>query len=245
MENLQKSLTELIDETLAEIEALKKSERYSANEIELGDEKANGSMNEKSIQKGEEEKEDKAHEEAESEEEEKAEHTKKSDDEEDEEEDDEDMSKAESDMKKAEDACAKALKKYEMCKAEAEHKKKMYFMKKGEAEKKDDKEDKKEDEKELKKSIDARVAPIESKLSEVLSAVKKLSEAPAAPRGVSYRDVRPLAKSLEVETLSKSQVLNELVNLKKSGKEVLSEDVIQVEDGSADHLSIARKYGIK
>ena len=246
MDNLQKSLTELIDETLAEIEALKKSERYSAHEIDLADDKANGSMDAKGIAKAEEDKEDKAHEEAESEEEEKAEHAKKSDDEDEDDEDDEDE---EAEMKKAEEACAKALKKYEMCKAEAEHKKKMLAMKKGEWAKKADEdkkdEDKKDEEKDLKKSIDARVAPIESKLSEVLSAVKKLSETPVPARGVSYRDVKPLAKSIEVETLTKSQVLSEMINLKKSGKEVLSEDVIQVEDGSADHLTMARKYGIK
>lgn len=239
MDNLQKSLTELIDETLAEIEALKKSERYSAHEIDLADEKANGSMDAKQIAKAEEDDEE------EKEEKEESDEAKKSEDEDEDDEEDEDE---EAEMKKAEEACAKALKKYEMAKAEAEHKKKMLAMKKGEWAKKadEDKEDKKdEDEKDLKKSIDARVAPIESKLSEVLSAVKKLSETPVPARGVSYRDVKPLAKSIEVETLTKSQVLNEMINLKKSGKEVLSEDVIQVEDGSADHLTMARKYGIK
>jgi len=239
MDNLQKSLTELIDETLAEIEALKKSERYSAHEIDLADEKANGSMDAKAVAKAEEDDEEK-----EDEGKEESEEAKKSDDED---EDDEDSEDDEADMKKAEEACAKALKKYEMAKAEAEHKKKMLAMKKGESAKKsDDKdEDDKDEEKDLKKSIDARVAPIESKLSEVLSAVKKLSETPVPARGASYRDVKPLAKSIEVETLTKAQVLNELVSLKKSGKEVLSEDVIQVEDGSADHLTMARKYGIK
>jgi hypothetical protein len=141
------------------------------------------------------------------------------------------------------------MKKAEMCKAEWEHKKKMSSMKKGEWAKKadEDKEDKEEDkeEKDLKKSIEARVAPIESKLSEVLAAVKKIADTPVPAKGVSFRDVKPLAKSIEVEPLSKTQVLNELISLKKSGKEVLSEDVIQVEDGSADHYAIARKYGIK
>jgi hypothetical protein len=235
MDNLQKSLTELIDETLAEIEALKKSERYSAHEIDLAaDDKANGSMDAKAIAKGED-KADQEDEDAESEDEV--------------EEDEDDMKKAEDDCAKADEEAAKAMKKYEMCKAEAEHKKKMLAMKKGESAKKsddkdeDDKEDK--EEKDLKKSIDARVAPIESKLSEVLSAVKRLSETPVPARGVSFKGIAPLAKSNEVEPLSKSFVLNELVNLKKSGKDVLSEDVIQVEDGSADHMSMARKYGIK
>lgn len=236
MDNLQKSLTELIDETLAEIEALKKSERYSAHEIDLADDKANGSMDTKSIAKADED-EDKEEEKEESDE------AKKSDDEDEDDEEDEDE---EAEMKKAEEACAKALKKYEMAKADAEHKKKMLAMKKGEWDKKEDKkEDDKDEDKDLKKSIDARVAPIESKLSEVLSAVKKLSDTPVPARGASYRDVKPLAKSIEVETLSKAQVLNEMISLKKSGKEVLSEDVIQVEDGSADHLTMARKYGIK
>jgi hypothetical protein len=240
MDNLQKSLTELIDETLAEIEALKKSERYSAHEIDLADDKANGSMDAKAIAKADEDEEKKEEEKEESDE------AKKSDDEDEDDEEDEDEDE-EAEMKKAEEACAKALKKYEMAKAEVEHKKKMLAMKKGEWDKKEDdkKEDDKDEEKDLKKSIDARVAPIESKLSEVLSAVKKLSDTPVPARGASYRDVKPLAKSIEVETLSKAQVLSEMINLKKSGKEVLSEDVIQVEDGSADHLTMARKYGIK
>lgn len=242
MDNLQKSLTELIDETLAEIEALKKSERYSAQEIELADEKANGSAEAKAVAKADDEDKE--------EEKEEEDEAKKADDEdeEDEEDEDEDEEDSEAEMKKAEEACAKALKKYEMRKAEAEHKRKMHLMKKGEWAKKadEDKEDKKDEEdKDLKKSIEARVAPIESKLSEVLSAIKKIAETPVPSKGASFRNVQPLTKSAEVEPLTKSYVLSELVSLKKSGKEVLSEDVIQVEDGSADHLAIARKYGIK
>jgi hypothetical protein len=240
MSNLQKSLAELIDETLAEIETLKKSERYSAHEIELGDSKANGSMEASSVKKADEKEED------EDKKEEEKEEAKKSDDED--EDDEDDMAKAEEDCKKAEEACEKAMKKYEMCKAEAEHKKKMFAMKKGEAskeEKEEKKDDKKEEEKELKKSIDARVAPLEAKISDVLAAVKRLADAPVPARGTSYRSVQPLAKSNDVEPLSKSAVVNRLVDLKKSGTSVASEDVISLETGSGDIQAIANKYGIK
>ena len=235
MSNLQKSLAELIDETLAEIETLKKSERYSAHEIELGEPKANGSMETSSVQKADKKDE-------EDEEEKEEDEAKKSDDDDDE----DDMAKAEDDCKKADEACEKAMKKYEMCKAEAEHKKKMFAMKKGEASK-EEKEDKKDDkeEKELKKSIDARVAPLEAKISDVLAAVKRLAEAPVPARGTSYRSVQPLAKSNDVEPLSKAAVVNRLVDLKKSGTNVASEDVISLETGSGDVQAIANKYGIK
>ena len=239
MNTLQKSLAELIDETLAEIETLKKSDRYSAHEVELGEAKANGSMD-ASVEKAEDD---------EDEEEDKAEKAEAEADEDDEDEEDS-MSKAEDDCSKAEEACTKAMKKYEMCKAEADHKKKMLAMKKGEFPKKDEKdEDKKseskDEDKDLKKSIDARVAPLESKLADVLAAVKRLADAPVAARGTSYRSVQPLAKSQDVEPLNKTAVFNKLFDLKKSGTTIPTEEFIELESGTVTPEYIANKYGIK
>ena len=102
-------------------------------------------------------------------------------------------------------------------------------------------------EKKLAKSIEARVAPLENQISQVLEAVKKLADAPVPARGATYKNVQTLAKSAgEIEPLNKSQVLSDLITLKKSGKEVSTEDVLKAEIGSADELqAIATKYGIK
>jgi hypothetical protein len=243
--NLAKSLTDLIDETLAEIEALKKSDRFSAEEIEL-DHGADGSTETHAVSKADEEdekEEDKEDEEEEHEDEaKKAEHAYK---------------KAEEECEKAEKAYKEAMKKREMCKAEHDkHMGKADEEDEEEAEKaegvnemaKEDKEKKmKKMEKKLAKSIEARVAPLESQISQVLEAVKKLADAPVPARGATYKNVQPLAKgSVEAEPLNKSQVLGELITLKKSGKEVPTEDVLKAEIGSASELQeIATKYGIK
>jgi hypothetical protein len=244
MENLQKSLAELIDETLAEIEQLKKSDRYSAHEVELGDAKANGKMEVEAVKKGDDEDKD----------DEKEDEAKKSDDEDEDDEDgeDDDMEKAEKDCMKADEDAAKAMKKYEMCKAEAEHKKKMLAMKKGEwakkadEDKKEEKKDDKDEEKDLKKSLDARVAPLEAKIADVLAAVKKLSDQPVPARGHSFRSIQPLAKSNEVEPMSKSTVFNKLFDLKKSNpSSVATEDFVELDQGTKSPDELAAKYGLK
>jgi hypothetical protein len=242
--NLAKSLTDLIDETLAEIEALKKSDRFSAEEIEM-DHGADGSTETHAVSKADEEDEkeedeDEEHEDEEHEDEaKKAEHAYK---------------KAEEECEKAEHSYKEAMKKREMCKAE--HDKHMTKKEHDEAHKsdgvnemvKEDKEKKmKKMEKKLAKSIEARVAPLENQISQVLEAVKKLADAPVPARGATYKNVQTLAKgSVEAEPLNKSQVLGELITLKKSGKEVPTEDVLKAEIGSASELQeIATKYGIK
>jgi len=231
MSDLVKSLTELIDETLAEIESLKKG-RFDAEEIELGDDKANGEMVAK---KEDEEKED----EKEEEKTEKAEDKKefadkdhkhdieckvvKADEEDKEDEEDEE----DEEFKKAEEAFKAACMKRDMKKAE----KKGVNVEKME---------------EVKKSIDARIQPIEARLEEITSLVKKLADSPVPARGSTFRSIQPLAKSEESQPLSKSKVLDDLVNLKKSGKPVSSEDVFRVELGGLSDLEeIATKYGIK
>ena len=237
--NLAKSLTDLIDETLAEIEALKKSDRFSPESIEMGHD-ADGSTDTESVNKADED-EDK-HEEEESKEEEKEEH-------------EDEAKKAEEAYKKAEEECEKAEKawkdamsKKDMCKAEHDK-----HMTKAEgvnnlAKAEDKKSQKiKKMEKKLAKSLEARVAPLESQIAQVLEAVKQLSDAPVPARGVTYKNVQPLAKgATEVEPLNKSQVLDDLITLKKSGKEVSIEDVLKAEIGTDVELNqIATKYGIK
>lgn len=244
--NLAKSLTDLIDETLAEIEALKKSDRFSAEEIEMGHD-ADGSTDTKAVSKADEEDEKEEDEEEHEDEAKKAEEAYK---------------KAEEECEKAEMAYKEAMKKREMCKAECgKHMEKAED--KADDKDDDDKEEKAEKaegvnqedkaksmkkmEKKLAKSIEERVAPLENQISQVLEAVKKLADAPVPARGATYKNVQPLAKgSEEAEPLNKSQVLGELITLKKSGKDVSTEDVLKAEIGSASELQeIATKYGIK
>jgi hypothetical protein len=228
MSDLVKSLTQLIDETLLEIETLKKG-RFEAEEVELGDKKANGEMVAKKEDEEEEKKEDPVEEKKEDPvEEKKEEETKKA-----EEEDKEDKEEDEDEFKKAEMECAKAEEAYKAACAKRD------AMKKGVLEEKDSKE-------EIKKSIDARVQPIEAKLEEITSLVKKLADSPVPARGSTFKSIQPLAKSEDSQPLSKSKVLEELVTLKKSGKPVTSEDVLRAELGGLQDIEeIATKYGIK
>jgi hypothetical protein len=243
---LSKSLADLIDETLAEIEELKKSDRFSAEEIELGDKSAQGGLSKEEAEKAEDE---------EDEDEDEDEEAKKAEDEEDEEDEDDEeddvkkaeseMAKAEEECKKAEDAYHKALKKREMCKAELKDKKPS-MAKKSEGVNLMVKEEK-EMKKSLEKSIDARISPLESKLAQVLDVVKQIAESPLPQRGHTYRHVQPLAKSApEIEPLNKSAVLNKLLDLKKTGTDVDAADVVRIEvGGNGDLQEVANKYGIK
>ena len=242
--NLAKSLTDLIDETLAEIESLKKSDRFAPETIEL-DHDADGSTDTQPVHKADDEDE---HDE---------------DKEDDKDEHDDEAKKAEEAYKKADDECMKAehawkeaMKKKDMCKAE--HDKHMAKKEHDEAHKAegvnelakaDEKKAKKmkKMEKKLAKSLEARVAPLEGQIAQVLEAVKQLADAPVPARGLTYKNVQPLAKgATEAEPLNKSQVLSDLITLKKSGKEVSIEDVLKAEIGNDTELhQIATKYGIK
>lgn len=229
-ENLVKSLTQLIDETLAEIETLKKG-RFDPAMIDLADDKANGSVDTTTVNKAEdEEDEDKKEDDEVVEKKEFADKDHKHDIEckvvkaDDEEEDDDEDEDEE--FKKAEEVYKAACAKRDMKKAE----KKGVNVEKME---------------EVKKSIDARVQPIEAKLEEITTLVKKLADAPVGARGHTFMNVQPLAKSQDGgEPLSKAVVLEKLIDLKKSGKDVLTEDVIRAEMGG-DLNEIANKYGLK
>lgn len=231
---LKKSLVDLIDETLGELEELKKS-RFSAAEIKIegpGDGLAgkptNGSIG-KEEDKKEEEDEEAEKAEGKNEEAEKAEgkneEAAKSDDE-----DEDDKAEDKKDDKKSMD--------------KAEDKKK-----------EDKKDDKEEMEMKMKKSIDEttslmksfvdeRIKPLEDKLSTIVDLVHKLADQPVAPKGATSRAM-PLSKSTDefTETLSKAQVSSKLWELKKSGTAVDSLDVTKAEMGQ-DLESIVKKYKI-
>lgn len=232
MSDLIKSLNALIDETLGELEELKKS-RFAASEVKLdgpgsdgiAGKPANGSLGKEEDDKDEDDKEDEAEKaEGTNEEAEKAEGTN----EEAEKADDEDDSDDDEDKKP---------------------------MSKKEDKKDDDKED--EDMKmKLKKSqdemtslmksfVDERIKPLEDKLSTIVDLVNKIADQPVAPRGFTARAAVPLAKSADefTEPLNKSTVTSKLWELKKSGTKVDSLDVTKAEMGQ-DLEAIAKKYKI-
>lgn len=216
---LVKSLTSLIDDTLQEIEEIKKS-KFAASEIKIegpGDgiagKPVNGDLHAKKEDKDEEEKEE--HEENESKEEEKKEEAKKAEDkDEDKKEDDED----EDDKKK----------------------KKFDF--------KDLKKSIDSSEELMKSYVDSKFSAFEDRLEKMTAALESMANAPVARKGVPA-GIQPLAKSTEneIQALNKSQVADKLFDLKKSGVRVDSSDVFKVETtkDSNELKQIADKYGIK
>lgn len=244
-QELVKSLTSLIDETLEEIEVIKKS-KFAASEIEIagpgdtkiGDKPTNGSLDAKK----KEEKED--------EDEEDKDEAKKGENE-----------KADPDHGKF--AQAPSVSKGENEKADPDHGKfaqSSTVSKKDEEEDKDEDEDKKkkEDMKEMKKSINAsenlmksyvdeKFSTLDAKLSKMASAIESIANAPVGRRGVPA-GVQALAKSAdEGESLTKSKVTNSLMELKKSGTYVDSSDIFTAETCKSygELKTIADKYGVK
>ena len=210
-QELVKSLTSLIDETLEEIETIKKS-KFAASEItiegpgdtKIGDKPTNGTLEAKKKEEKDEEKKD-----------------------EDKDEDDKEVEKKEEkDEDKKED-------------------------------KDEDKEDKKEEMKEMKKSLEAteslmksyvdeKFSTLEERLSKMASAIESLANAPVGRRGVPA-GVQALAKSADEEVLTKSNVANKLMDLKKSGTYVDSSDIFTVETCKSygELKAVADKYGVK
>jgi hypothetical protein len=243
-EELKKSLTDLIDETLLELEELKKS-RFSAEEVSLkgpgADELAGKPVNGKLAEKAEDKKDDEK-------DEDEAEKAEKDDDkDEDESECEPDMDKAEGiNVEKAEDK--KDDDKDEPHKDDSKHEEKekamaqkLLDMHKGEMKKSVE-----ETETLMKSYVDQKVGALESQLAAILETVTKLADAPVPARGVSYRgEVAPLMKSSDAgEPLSKSEVASKLFELKKSGSRVDSNDIAMAEMGH-DLEKIVSKYGIK
>lgn len=223
-DELKKSLTDLIDETLLELEELKKS-RYSAVEatIKGPGEGIAGKPSDGDL------------------------HAKKAEDDKDEDEEDEEAEKAEGvneDTEKAEKEDKKDEKKDEKepHKDDPKHEEKEKEM----AKKLLDMHKAQEEFPTLMKSfVDERVKPLEDKLSTIFDLVKQIAEQPVPSKGVPARAV-PLLKSMDEsvgESLSKAEVASKLLELKKSGTKVDSLDITRAEMGQ-DLNKIVEKYKI-
>lgn len=200
---IKEELLNLIEDTLQEVDELKKSQRFSASEISLGedDSKIHGKDKNGSLNK--EEDEDKKDEE------------KKDEDKKDDVEKGEGVNR-QADPHGGEHKLVKSI----------------------------------EENNELIKSyVDDRFATLEKSMEALIGVVRDIADAPVERQSASYKDVAPLKKSIqEVEPMSKSQVTDELMTLKKSGTFVDSADFAKVELGSNTDLStIINKYklGVK
>jgi len=249
-EELRKSLTDLIDETLLELEELKKSNRFSATEIEIkgpgegiDGKPSNGDLHAKKAED-------------------------KDEDEDEESEEDEEAEKADSTADPADSETTKRQLKGLMGKAEGANEETEKADKdddKDEDDKEPHKDDRKHEEKEkaiakklldmhksqeeattlMKSFVEERVRPLEDKLSTILDLVNKIADQPIPSKGATAR-VMPLLKSVEQnagETLSKSEVAAKLFELKKSGTKVDSLDIARAEMGH-DLNKIVTKYNI-
>lgn len=278
-QDLVKSLTNLIDETISEIEDLKKSSRYSAAEAKIGDDdsgmadkKKNGSMD-KADEKEEKDKE-KAEEKDEAE---KAEgknseadpgtrgvtepdmcedpaksslHAEAAKAEDADEDDDEDEKKKKEEMDKAEgknrEAAPGTPGKVEDAGADAPKSNLAAEAAKAEqpAEGYDIKKSLDEQETLFKSYVDEKFDALEKKLSGILDVVKEMGDEPVERKGVPA-GVVPLHKSAEEgqQTLSKSETVDKLLELKKSGTHVDSADIAAVEMGG-NFQAIVEKYSL-
>ena len=244
---LTKSLTDLIDDTLNELEELRKS-RFAASEIKIegpGDgiagKPSNGDLHAKKEDKDEENEE--------------------------EDEDDKDMDKGENEkadpnaghhkMDKGENEKADPnAGHHKMDKKEDkdEDEDKSHPNKKETKDKADDIEEDAKEIKKLHKSLEAseslmksfveqRVKPLEDKLATILDLVNKIAEQPVAPKGITARATPLLKSGIEGsgEPLSKAEVANKLFELKKSGTKVESLDITKAEMGQ-DLDRLTKKY---
>jgi hypothetical protein len=237
---LTKSLTDLIDETLQELDELKKS-RFAASEIKIegpGDGIA-GKPSDGDL------------------------HAKKAEDKDKDGEDDKDKDDKKKDMEKGtNDEAEKAEKSDDMDKKEDKDKDKK-------DDKKEDKEPHKDPEHEAKEKkmakdlmdmhkslesseslmksyVEERIKPLEDKLTSIFDLVNKIADQPVAAKGATARTIAtPLLKSGEAgfEPLSKAQVASKLFELKKSGAKVDSLDITKAEMGQ-DLQTIVTKYEI-
>ena len=253
-EEMIKSLASLIDESLAELEELKKSDRFSASEIKLGGPGSGiGGKDPQGNLGKEEDKDD------------------EDKDDEDDEDEEGDMDKAEGKnseadpnagkhkMDKAETGMPEGTAKAEGKNSEADPNAGKHKMDKAE-DKKDEDEDKKKDKDDMKKSIeeqstllksyvDQRFTAFETQLDKIAKLVADIADAPVPSKGVSYKGIAPLKKSAEAtetESLSKSALVDKLFELKKSGTRVDSVDIASAELANGHELvKIANKYNIK
>ena len=219
---LVKSLTSLIDDTLQEIEEIKKS-KFAASEIKIegpgsgiDGKPVNGDL-----------------------------HAKKEDKDEDKKEEDEDMDKKEEAMKadseESDDESEEEKKKKEMKKKEDKDEDKKEDMK-------DLKKSIQSSEELMKSYVDSKISSFEEKLSKMAAAFEAMANAPVSRKGVPA-GVTALQKSIDsdVQPLNKTAVAEKLFELKKSGTKVDSSDIFRVEttQDSNELRQIAHKYGVK
>lgn len=225
---LTKSLTDLIDETLQELDELRKS-RFVASEIKIegpgegiDGKPSDGDLHAKKAEddKDEEEKDSK-----EAKAEDSKEETAKAEDKKEDDKKDEDKEPHKDDPKHEEKEKKMAQKLLDMHKTEL-------------------KKSAEESETLMKSYVEERVKPLEDKLSTILDLVNKIADQPVASKGVTARTT-PLFKSAEEgsEPLSKAQIASKLFELKKSGTRVDSLDITKAEMGQ-DLQQIAKKYEI-
>ena len=250
-EDMKKSLVALIDETMDELEDLKKS-RFEASEIKIeGPGKGiDGKPSDGSLEAKKADDED------------------KDDDKKDEDKDDKDMDKAEGTNRQADpnggDHQPVAKGDDEDCeKAEGTNRQAdpnggshQPVAKADDEDEDDDDDDKKKED--MKKSIEAsqdlmksyvdeRFSSFEEKLEKMFSVIQDIADSPVPSKGASYRDVTPLQKSADadVEPLNKTSLVNKLFDLKKSGTSVDTLDITSAELGNPAELAkIADKYNI-
>lgn len=269
-QELVKSLTSLIDETIAEIEDLKKS-RYSAAEAKIGDDdsgmsgmKKDGDIEKEDAEKAEGKNSEadpgtrgvtdpamcsdpgKSNLHAEAAKSEGAEKADEDDDDDDDKKKEKDK-KDKDDMDKAEGKNSEADPgvpgKVNSSGADAPKSNLMEEAKKSEEEADDLKKSLANQEELLKSYVDEKFSSLETRLSSILDAVKEMGETPVERKGVPSGIV-PMAKSAdEIETLSKSVAVDKLLELKKSGTYVDSADIATVEMGG-DFQAIVEKYSL-
>lgn len=243
---LTKSLTDLIDETLLELDELRKS-RFAAAEIKIegpGDgidgKPSDGDLHakaedrdEKDEDEDDEEKEEGEMDKAEDKEDDPADSDKTKRDLKDlmGKKEDKDDDKDEDDKEPHEDDPKHEEKEKKIAK-------KLMDMHKGEMKKSTD-----EMSSLMKSYVEERVKPLEDKLSTILDLVNKIADQPVAPKGVSIK-AAPLFKSAEgeeMESLSKAQIASKLFDLKKSGTSVDTLDITKADLGQ-DLEHIVKKY---
>lgn len=244
-----KSLVELIDETIAEVEELKKSERFSSSDIKMdgvdgvkmaGQKDANGGMDKSDDDDADDEDgKDEDDKDDDKDDKKKPPFMKKGEgknreadpnggkfpdfgkadkeDEDDKDDDDDDMEKGEGENRQADPNGGKHLAK------SLAHSESL-----------------------MKSYVEGRLAPIEDQLRNIAGMVEKMFKTPVPARSQGYKNVSPLMKSEDAgEPMTKSQILDALEVLQKSGK-VSTQEVIAAELGSPAELAkIANKYQIK
>lgn len=226
---LTKSLTDLIDETLQELDELRKS-RFAASEIKIegpgdgiagkpSDGKLDAAKAEDKDEDGKEDDKDKDDKKVEKGVLDEAEKADKDDDKDDDKKEDKKDDKKSDDKDDDKDDAKAAFAAMKKSSEEANSLMKSY--------------------------VEERVKPLEDKLTTILDLVNKIADQPVAPKGVTAREVAPLLKSggASFEPLSKAEVASKLFELKKSGTKVDSLDITKAEMGQ-DLQTIVKKYEI-